>query len=40
MISFLDLKAVNEQYITEIEKVLHKVIKSGWYILGTEVESV
>ena len=38
MISFLDLKAVNEQYITEIEKVLHKVIKSGWYILGTEVE--
>ena len=38
MISFLDLKAVNEQYITEIEKVLHKVIKSGWYILGTEVD--
>src|SRR4051812_32373664 len=38
MISFLDLKAVNDQYITEIEKAFHKVIKSGWYILGTEVE--
>lgn len=38
MIPFLDLKAVNDQYITEIEKVLHKVIKSGWYILGTEVD--
>ena len=34
MIPFLDLKAINNQYVVEIEKAINKVINSGWYILG------
>ncbi len=38
MISFLDLKAINNNYAVEIEKALNNVINSGWYVLGQEVE--
>ncbi|PGT82987.1 MULTISPECIES: DegT/DnrJ/EryC1/StrS family aminotransferase [Bacillaceae] len=38
MLTFLDLKAVNNSYQIEIEKAVNKVINSGWYILGEELE--
>ncbi len=39
MISFLDLKKVNQQYSIEIEKAMQIVLHSGWYIKGQEVAS-
>ncbi len=39
MIKFLDLKAVNEQYRSEIDAAIKRVLDSGWYLLGEEVSS-
>ncbi len=39
MIRFLDLKAINLQYQAEIEEQLLKVYRSGWYVLGDELQS-
>ncbi|HIP59726.1 MAG TPA: DegT/DnrJ/EryC1/StrS family aminotransferase [Campylobacterales bacterium] len=39
MIKFLDLKAINDQYQEELIEASKRVIESGWYILGTEVET-
>ncbi len=39
MIPFLDLKKINQNYNQEIQNVFDKVIDSGWYILGKEVEN-
>lgn len=39
MIRFLNLKKINERYEPEITSRVNKVIKSGWYILGEEVEN-
>lgn len=39
MINFLDLKKINLQYQQEIESALLRVYRSGWYILGKEVNS-
>lgn len=39
MIPFLDLYKVNEKYQSEIEQAVLKVARSGWYILGKEVET-
>ena len=36
-IKFLDLKAVNDQYDSEIEQGIDRVLNSGWYIKGNEV---
>ena len=36
MIKFLDLKAVNQQYDTQITEAVQRVIDSGRYILGDE----
>ena len=38
MVKFLDLQKINEQYSTELKAVFDKVLKSGWLILGQEVE--
>ncbi|MBW8185203.1 DegT/DnrJ/EryC1/StrS family aminotransferase [Shewanella nanhaiensis] len=38
MIPFLDLKATNQQYETELKEACNRVIDSGWYIMGKEVE--
>lgn len=38
MISFLDLKETNQLYQAEIEEAVLRVVRSGWYILGQEVE--
>lgn len=38
MIPFLDLKETNQLYQVEIEEAVLRVVRSGWYILGKEVE--
>lgn len=38
MIKFLDLNAVNQRYRNELNEACARVIDSGWYILGKEVE--
>ncbi|WP_291286182.1 DegT/DnrJ/EryC1/StrS family aminotransferase [Flavobacterium sp.] len=37
MISFLDLKKINEPYETAFQEKLKEVLENGWYILGKEV---
>ncbi|MFT6328075.1 MAG: dTDP-4-amino-4,6-dideoxygalactose transaminase [Crocinitomicaceae bacterium] len=37
MIPFLDLKSVNQQYHQELKDACARVIDSGWYILGEEL---
>ncbi|WP_201584126.1 DegT/DnrJ/EryC1/StrS family aminotransferase [Psychrobacter jeotgali] len=39
MISFLDLKAINAQYRDELITAATRVIDSGWYINGRELEA-
>lgn len=34
MIKFLDLKALNDPYRTEIDRAVQGVLDSGWYLLG------
>lgn len=38
MIPFLDLGAAYRELKTEIDAAIHRVLDSGWYILGPEVE--
>jgi dTDP-4-amino-4,6-dideoxygalactose transaminase len=38
MINFLDLKAINQQYETELKEACSRVIESGWYIMGNELK--
>lgn len=37
MINFLDLKAVNSQYQSDLKEACARVIDSGWYIMGNEL---
>jgi dTDP-4-amino-4,6-dideoxygalactose transaminase len=37
MIPFLDLKRANEHHEDEIVKAIENVVRSGWYVLGSEV---
>ncbi len=39
MIPFLDLKSINQQYRNELVEACTRVIDSGWYIGGTELET-
>lgn len=39
MIPFLDLQKINLLHQEEIERKLHEVLLSGWYILGSEVKT-
>ena len=39
MINFLNLQKINQLHQDEIEAALLKVSRSGWYILGNEVQS-
>lgn len=39
MIPFLDLKQINAQYNQELKSACSRVIDSGWYIMGKELES-
>ncbi len=38
-ISFLNLKAINQRHKADLEAAFRRVLDSGWYILGQEVES-
>lgn len=38
-IPFLDYKAVNAPYFDEIQEAMMRVVKSGWYVLGPEVNT-
>jgi len=38
-IPFLDLKAINLQYVSQYEKAFDDVLNSGWYIRGEQVGS-
>ena len=40
MILFLDLKKINLQYQDELKEAFDRVLNSGWYILGEEVEKL
>lgn len=39
MIKFLDLQAINAQHREKIMSAIARVVDSGWYILGQEVEA-
>ena len=39
MIEFLPLKKITEKYASEIHEAVSKVIDSGWYLQGREVEA-
>lgn len=39
MISFLDLKAINQLQADDLKKAFARVLDSGWYILGQEVKA-
>tara|TARA_B110000003_G_scaffold102663_1_gene104902 strand:- start:794 stop:1897 length:1104 start_codon:yes stop_codon:yes gene_type:complete len=39
MNSFLDLKKINAQYDEELKNVANRVIDSGWYLMGKELET-
>tara|TARA_B110000114_G_scaffold2002_1_gene1906 strand:+ start:7359 stop:8459 length:1101 start_codon:yes stop_codon:yes gene_type:complete len=39
MIEFLSLKKVNALYADELKKAANRVIDSGWYVMGKELES-
>ena len=39
MIPFLDLAAAYRELKTEIDAAVHRVLDSGWYVLGPEVEA-
>lgn len=39
MVDFLDLEAIHEPYIDELHKAVHRVVDSGWYLFGEEVDA-
>jgi dTDP-4-amino-4,6-dideoxygalactose transaminase len=39
MIKFLDLKAINDSFGPELSRAVQRVLDSGWYVLGNEVEA-
>ena len=39
MIKFLDLQKINNQYEQELKKAANRVIDSGWYLMGKELET-
>lgn len=38
MIKFLDLHKINERFRVEMDAAVKRVLDSGWYLLGTEIE--
>lgn len=39
MISFLDLKRINDSFEPAISHAIQRVLDSGWYLLGKEAEA-
>lgn len=40
MIPFLDLKQINAPHQQAIEEAVQRVVRSGWYVLGTELSTL
>ena len=40
MIPFLDLKKINDSFEPELSNAIKRVLDSGWYLLGEEVNCV
>ncbi|UPT57289.1 DegT/DnrJ/EryC1/StrS family aminotransferase [Dickeya zeae] len=38
-VSFLDLKGIHQEIESELKNVFEKVLHSGWYVMGPELES-
>ena len=38
MIKFLDLQKINIQYNQELKEAANRVIDSGWYLMGKELD--
>jgi dTDP-4-amino-4,6-dideoxygalactose transaminase len=38
-LNYLDLKALNDSFEPELSKSIQRVLQSGWYLLGSEVEA-
>lgn len=38
MIKFLDLEKINESFEPELYQAVHRVVRSGWYLLGNELK--
>lgn len=39
MVDFLSLKKINNRYATELKEACARVIESGWYIMGKELQA-
>ncbi len=39
MIKFLDIKAINDSFEPELSQAIKRVLDSGWYLMGNEVNS-
>lgn len=39
MIKYLDIQAITAQHAAEYQAAAHRVIDSGWYLLGNETEA-
>jgi dTDP-4-amino-4,6-dideoxygalactose transaminase len=39
MIKFLDLKTINDSFEPDLSQAIHRVLDSGWYLLGKEVKA-
>lgn len=39
MIPFLNLKKINSSFEPQLSESIHRVLDSGWYLLGTEVKT-
>lgn len=39
MIPFLNLKSINEQYADELKEAFARVLNSGWYVMGNELNA-
>lgn len=40
MINFLDLQKINAQYNQKLKDAANRVIDSGWYLMGKELEKL
>lgn len=39
MVKYLDLKKINDSFEPELSEAVARVVRSGWYLFGKEVET-
>ena len=39
MVKYLDLKKINDSFELELSEAVARVVRSGWYLFGKEVET-